>query len=165
MRIGLLTEGGYPYARGESALWCDRLTRGLAQHEYDVYALTRTARQERAGRMPTAPSVRSVRTAALWTPAGSDRAADRGYGRRERRLYAHHMAELAAGVCAGGEYAAGEYAGGQYAGGERGPAGGERAGGGADAAFAAGLYGLADLAREYGAPPPALRYETAVRAL
>ncbi|MEU6127438.1 DUF3492 domain-containing protein, partial [Streptomyces sp. NPDC047123] len=29
MRVGLLTEGGYPYVSGEARLWCDRLVRGL----------------------------------------------------------------------------------------------------------------------------------------
>jgi hypothetical protein len=45
VRIALLTEGGYPYARGESARWCDRLLRGLASHEFDLYALCRSERQ------------------------------------------------------------------------------------------------------------------------
>ncbi|TXS11332.1 DUF3492 domain-containing protein, partial [Streptomyces sp. adm13(2018)] len=39
MRIGLLTEGGYPYATGEPGLWCERLVRGLGQHQFDLYAL------------------------------------------------------------------------------------------------------------------------------
>ncbi|MYS63098.1 transferase, partial [Streptomyces sp. SID5473] len=38
MRIGLLTDGGCEDASGGSAGWCDRLVRGLAQHEFDVYA-------------------------------------------------------------------------------------------------------------------------------
>ena len=49
MRIGLLTDGGYPYATGESRLWCDRLVRGLPQHEFDLFALSRSADQERRG--------------------------------------------------------------------------------------------------------------------
>ena len=43
VRIGLLTDGGYPYATGESTLWCDRLVRGLPQHEFDLFALSRSA--------------------------------------------------------------------------------------------------------------------------
>ncbi|MFC4500040.1 MULTISPECIES: DUF3492 domain-containing protein [Streptomyces] len=39
MRIGLLTEGGHPYVSGDVGLWCDRLVRGLGQHDFDVYAL------------------------------------------------------------------------------------------------------------------------------
>ncbi|MGW4856288.1 DUF3492 domain-containing protein, partial [Streptomyces sp. NPDC004288] len=42
MRIGLLTEDGYPYATGESGRWCERLVRGLGQHQFDLYALGRT---------------------------------------------------------------------------------------------------------------------------
>ncbi|MYV66147.1 DUF3492 domain-containing protein, partial [Streptomyces sp. SID2131] len=41
MRIGLLTEGGYPYAVGESGVWCERLVRGLGQHRFDLYAVGR----------------------------------------------------------------------------------------------------------------------------
>src|SRR6478736_2632166 len=63
MRIGLLTEGGYPYADGEGGLWCDRLVRGLAPHEFDLYALSRTASQEESGWVPLPPEIHRVRTA------------------------------------------------------------------------------------------------------
>ncbi|WP_328378581.1 DUF3492 domain-containing protein [Streptomyces sp. NBC_00440] len=131
MRTGLLTDGGYPYATGESRLWCDRLVRGLEQHEFDVYALSRSAHQEAAGRVELPPQVRRVRTAPLWT----EPVAGRPYGRRDRRRFAGHFGELAAAVC----------------------------GGGPD--FAAGLYGLAELARERGGLHTALRSETALRTL
>ena len=49
VRIGLLTEGGYPYVSGDARLWCDRLVRGLEQHEFDIYALSRSERQEDEG--------------------------------------------------------------------------------------------------------------------
>ncbi|WP_405943899.1 glycosyltransferase [Streptomyces sp. NBC_00932] len=128
MRTGLLTDGGYPYATGESRLWCDRLVRGLEQHEFDVYALSRSAHQEAAGRVELPPQVRRVRT---WT----EPVTGRPYGRRDRRRFAGHFGELAAAVC----------------------------GGGPD--FAAGLYGLAELARERGGLHTALRSETALRTL
>ncbi|WP_327295395.1 DUF3492 domain-containing protein [Streptomyces sp. NBC_01197] len=131
MRTGLLTDGGYPYATGESRLWCDRLVRGLEQHEFDVYALSRSAHQEAADRVELPPQVRQVRTAPLWT----EPVAGRPYGRRDRRRFAGHFGELAAAVC----------------------------GGGPD--FAAGLYGLAELARERGGLHTALRSETALRVL
>ncbi|MEU0374347.1 DUF3492 domain-containing protein [Streptomyces sp. NPDC006283] len=131
MRIGLLTEGGYPYATGESRLWCDRLVRGLGQHEFDLYALSRSAQQEELGWIQLPPQVRRVRTAPLWAPADDGRL----YGRRERRRFAGHFKDLAAAVCADGD------------------------------GFADGLYGLADLAREYGGLYAALRSEVAVRAL
>ncbi|WP_037834240.1 GT4 family glycosyltransferase PelF [Streptomyces sp. NRRL F-4474] len=131
MRIGLLTEGGYPYATGEARLWCDRLVRGLPQHEFELYALSRSAEQERA-RVPLPEHVAHVRTAPLWAPADDGRT----YARRERRRFADCFGELVHGICAG-----------------------------APDPFAAGLYGLADLAREQGGLHAALRSESAVRAL
>ncbi|MBT2506241.1 DUF3492 domain-containing protein [Streptomyces sp. ISL-98] len=136
MRIGLLTEGGYPYATGESRLWCDRLVRGLAQHEFDIYALSRSAGQEAQGWLQLPPQVQRVRTAPLWMAEGDGSA----YGRRERRRFGGHFRELADAVCAPDEAGAGEH-------------------------FAAGLYGLAELARERGGLHAALRSEVAVRAL
>ncbi|GAA0307813.1 glycosyltransferase [Streptomyces polychromogenes] len=140
MRIGLLTEGGYPYAAGEAGLWCDRLVRGLPQHEFELYALSRSAEQEERGRVPLPPHVTRVRTAPLWAPADDGRT----HSRRERRRFADCFRELVRGICDGGAPPAG-------------PAPAE--------AFAAGLYGLAELAREQGGMYAALRSETAVRAL
>ncbi|MFD3947588.1 DUF3492 domain-containing protein [Streptomyces sp. NPDC058579] len=137
MRIGLLTEGGYPYATGESRLWCDRLVRGLAPHEFDVYALSRSARQEEAGWVDLPPQVRRVRTAPLWAPEDDGRT----YGRRERRRFAEHFGALVTGVCA------------------------EEDATGVAASFAGGLYGLAELAGERGGLYAALRSELAVRTL
>ncbi|MBT2400298.1 GT4 family glycosyltransferase PelF [Streptomyces sp. ISL-100] len=136
MRIGLLTEGGYPYATGESRVWCDRLVRGLAQHEFDIYALSRSARQEAQGRLQLPPQVRRVRTAPLWAPQDDGST----YGRRERRRFAGHFGELTGAICAPDEEGAGDR-------------------------FAAGLYGLAELAGECGGLQAALRSETAVRVL
>lgn len=67
VRIGLLTEGGYPYVSGDAGLWCDRLVRGLHQHEFDIYALSRSRSQEDDGWVPLPPHVGRVRTAPLWT--------------------------------------------------------------------------------------------------
>ncbi|WP_399888504.1 DUF3492 domain-containing protein [Streptomyces sp. BBFR51] len=140
MRIGLLTEGGYPYVSGEAGLWCDRLVRGLEQHEFDVYALSRSERQEAEGWVPLPPQVGRVRTATLWE------AVDDGIvrGRRARRRFAECYGELAASLWTTvpeGEAALE-----------------------ADR-FANALYGLAELARDEGGLPAALRSETAVRAL
>lgn len=131
VRIGLLTEGGYPYATGEARLWCDRLVRGLPQHEFEIYALSRSAEQERT-RVPLPENAVRVRTAPLWAPADDGRS----YSRRERRRFVDCFKELVHGICAG----------------EPEP-------------FAAGLYGLAGLAREQGGMYAALRSESAVRAL
>lgn len=97
VRIGLLTEGGYPYVSGDARLWCDRLVRGLGQHEFDIYALSRSERQEDEGWIQLPPQVSRVRTAPLWT------AEDDGvvYGRRARRRFADAYGELAAAVCGG----------------------------------------------------------------
>ncbi|MEU3978546.1 DUF3492 domain-containing protein [Streptomyces sp. NPDC026672] len=135
VRIGLLTEGGYPYVSGDTGLWCDRLVRGLGQHEFDIYALSRSPRQESEGLVPLPPQVGRVRTAPLWT-AEDDGAA---YGRRARRRFAACYRELAEALCAGPDDQADR--------------------------FANGLYGLADLARDEGGLGGALRSETAVRAL
>ncbi|MCX4527931.1 DUF3492 domain-containing protein [Streptomyces sp. NBC_01551] len=132
MRIGLLTEGGYPYATGEARLWCDRLVRGLPQHEFELYALSRSAEQEERGRVVLPEHVTRVWTAPLWAPADDGRT----YNWRERRRFAERFKELVRGICAG----------------ESEP-------------FAAGLYGLAELAREQGGLYAALRSETAVRAV
>ncbi|MEV4193903.1 DUF3492 domain-containing protein, partial [Streptomyces toxytricini] len=132
MRIGLLTEGGYPYAAGEGRLWCERLVRGLPQHEFELYALSRSAEQEERGRVVLPEHVTRVWTAPLWAPADDGRT----HSRRERRRFADSYRELVDGICTGR----------------------------ADP-FAAGLYGLAELAREQGGMYAALRSETAVRAV
>ncbi|MEV6023459.1 DUF3492 domain-containing protein [Streptomyces sp. NPDC052036] len=147
MRIGLLTEGGYPYVSGDARLWCDRLVRGLGQHEFDIYALSRTERQEAEGRLPLPPNVERVLTAPLWT-ARHDRAA---HGRRARRRFAETYAELAAALCTAPEPGAPQDT--------PGAAGPE-----ADR-FGSALYTLAELARDEGGLTGALRSEAAVRAL
>ncbi|MEU0624254.1 DUF3492 domain-containing protein [Streptomyces rubiginosohelvolus] len=161
MRIGLLTDGGYPYATGESRLWCDRLVRGLPQHEFDLFALSRSAHQEAQGWVQLPYQVSRVRTAPLWTPEdGTLRGSgergllarlvtggEQSYGRRDRKRFTEHLTALATAVCtpdrAGTE--AGEGPGAEL--------------------FTAGLYGLAELARERGGLHLALRSETTVRIL
>ncbi|MEV7138481.1 DUF3492 domain-containing protein [Streptomyces tauricus] len=154
MRIGLLTEGGYPYVSGEARLWCDRLVRGLGQHEFDIYALSRSEQQEDEGWIQLPSQVSRVRTAPLWT-ANDDGVA---YGRRARRRFAEHYGELAAALCAadalGG--AAENVENEERA---------ESAPAGAADRFGSALYGLAELARDEGGLVGALRSESAVRAL
>ncbi|MFE0513995.1 DUF3492 domain-containing protein [Streptomyces sp. NPDC058964] len=135
MRIGLLTEGGYPYLSGDAGLWCDRLVRGLGQHEFDIYALSRSRQQEDEGWVPLPRQVSRVRTAPLWT-AEDDGAV---WGRRARRRFADCYGELVGAVCAGPDDQADR--------------------------FATALYGLAELARDEGGLVGALRSDTAVRAL
>ncbi|MGQ4435374.1 MULTISPECIES: DUF3492 domain-containing protein [unclassified Streptomyces] len=153
MRIGLLTEGGYPYVSGDARLWCDRLVRGLGQHQFDIYALSRSERQENEGWLELPPQVSRVRTAPLWS------AEDDGVtlGRRARRRFGECYAELAAVLCAGDGRVAEEPEG----------AKGEQGTPSADVAdrFANALYGLAELARDEGGLVGALRSESAVRTL
>ncbi|MEU6097373.1 DUF3492 domain-containing protein [Streptomyces sp. NPDC047079] len=147
MRIGLLTEGGYPYVSGDARLWCDRLVRGLGQHEFEIYALSRTERQETEGRLPLPPQVTRVRTAPLWT-AEDDGAA---HGRRARRRFAEAYAELAAALCTAPEPGSPqEFPGSDDPEADR---------------FGSALYALAELARDERGLTGALRSEAAVRAL
>ncbi|TRO64811.1 DUF3492 domain-containing protein [Streptomyces sp. IB201691-2A2] len=176
VRIGLLTEGGYPYVSGDARLWCDRLVRGLGQHEFDIYALSRSEQQEDEGWIELPPQVSRVRTAPVWT-ADDDGV---GYGRRARRRFAECYEELAAAVCAGDAPVGSAAFGGSVASagtaataGSVGTAKGGGAVGGASEGASAGvadrfgsaLYGLAELARDEGGLVGALRSETAVRAL
>lgn len=43
MRIALLTESAFPTARSVEGGWCERLTRGLPEHEFELYALGATS--------------------------------------------------------------------------------------------------------------------------
>ncbi|MFE7424862.1 glycosyltransferase [Streptomyces sp. NPDC057545] len=193
MRIGFLTEGGCPCATGESGLWCDRLVRGLAPHEFALFVLNRAADQEEWAREPLPANVRQVRSAPLWTPdedalgghaPGSllsrmtTGRRGRAYGRRERRRFAAHFTALATSICAARALDGEERARGSATGAPGGTGGsdGVSAGAGADGrahayagamdeGFAEGLYGLAELAREHGGLPAALRSETALRVL
>jgi len=143
VRIGLVTEGGYPYVSGDAGLWCERLVRGLGQHEFDLYALSRSRQQEDEGWLPLPDQVARVRTAPLWT-ADDDGAR---YGRRARRRFTEHYGELAAALSGADrpdrpadqephpDRTAGPDASGTDGQADR---------------FATALYGLADLARDQG---------------
>ncbi|MEV8317406.1 GT4 family glycosyltransferase PelF [Streptomyces sp. NPDC059900] len=144
MRIGLLTEGGYPYVSGDARLWCDRLVRGLGQHEFDIYALSRSERQEAQGWIELPPQVNRVRTAPLWTVDDTTSAVTGArHGRRARRRFAECFGALASAVCDSAPGASSALA--------------DR--------FSSALYGLAELARDEGGLVAALRSEAAVRAL
>lgn len=158
VRIGLLTDGGYPYATGESRLWCDRLVRGLPQHEFDLFALSRSAHQEQQGRVRLPDRVGRVRTAPLWAHSDNAHGAyprglpsrlatglGRSYGRRDRRRFTAHVTALLGAVRAGTD------------------SGGAGRGRAAADLFTEGLYGLAELARERGGLHAALRSEATAR--
>nr|WP_116213755.1 DUF3492 domain-containing protein [Streptomyces olivoreticuli] len=157
MRVGLLTEGGYPYAAGEGGQWCDQLVRGLGGHEFEIYALSRGARQERCGWYGLPEQVRRVRTAPLWgdPPEALEGTAGGAYGKRERRRFGEHFGELAAAIGSVGAPPSDPAD-------DPGPTGSP-----SDQAyrFADALHGLADLAHDAGGLGPALRSEQALRTL
>ncbi|WP_411761801.1 DUF3492 domain-containing protein [Streptomyces tunisiensis] len=174
MRIGLLTEGGYPYVGGEGGVWCDRLVRGLDRHEFDVYAFSTGQAQEDAGWVELPPQVQRVRTAPLWV-AEEDGVV---HGRRARRRFTEHYGELAAALCTAAEPGTAQKSGtAQRHGIAEKPGTAQKSGtaerrgiaekpGTAEAdRFANALHGLAELAREEGGLVAALRSEQAVRAL
>ncbi|MFH9329424.1 DUF3492 domain-containing protein [Streptomyces althioticus] len=156
MRIGLLTEGGYPYVGGEGGVWCDRLVRGLDRHEFDVYAFSTGQAQEDAGWVELPPQVRRVRTAPLWA-AEEDGVV---HGRRARRRFTEHYGELAAALCTAAEAGTAE----RPRAAEKPGAAGKPGTAEADR-FANALHGLAELARDEGGLVAALHSEQAVRAL
>ncbi|GAA0496419.1 DUF3492 domain-containing protein [Streptomyces sp. NPDC046215] len=172
MRVGLLTEGGYPYATGEGGQWCDQLVRGLGRHDFEIYALSRGARQERGGWYGLPEQVRRVRTAPLWgDPAeggGGPGPAGGAYGRRERRRFGECFWELATAISATDAPGASD---GQDTAGADGAAGTEDGAaatgspGGQAYRFAEALHGLADLARDAGGLGPALRSDQALQTL
>ncbi|WP_326598858.1 DUF3492 domain-containing protein [Streptomyces sp. NBC_01803] len=147
MRVALLTEGGYPYAQGESVAWCDRLLHGLAGHglgiRFDIGALSRSRQQAGGPRRPLPSTVRRVCTAPLWGPPADGRLVSAALGRRFGECFAELTAALSPGPRPPGE--------------EEGGRPGDR--------FAAGLYGLAALAAEHGGLGAWLCSEHAVRVL
>ncbi|MUT88719.1 DUF3492 domain-containing protein [Streptomyces sp. Z38] len=162
MRIGLLTEGGYPYVGGEGGVWCDRLVRGLDRHEFDVYAFSTGQAQEDAGWVELPPQVQRVRTAPLWV-AEEDGVV---HGRRARRRFTEHYGELAAALCTAAEPGTAQKSGtAQRRGIAEKPGTAQKPGTAEADRFANALHGLAELAREEGGLVAALRSEQAVRAL
>ncbi|WP_051951453.1 DUF3492 domain-containing protein [Actinacidiphila yeochonensis] len=165
MRIALLTEGGYPYARGEGGAWCDRLVRGLPQHTYDVYALSRSPRTEEGGRVEPPPQVARVFTERLWGEpsarprGGGGRRGGRGVRRAARAAFHWHFGDLAAALAGVPVRNAGS--------GGRSRPGRPAADGGGERAdrFAAGLYGLAELAADGVPLSGLLRGDDALGAL
>lgn len=64
MRIALIAEGCYPYVTGGVSTWCDQLVRGLPDHDFEVVAITATARVRPAMELPG--NVVAVRPVPLW---------------------------------------------------------------------------------------------------
>ncbi|MBC3842646.1 DUF3492 domain-containing protein [Streptacidiphilus sp. 4-A2] len=104
MRIALLTESAFPAARSVEGGWCERLTRGLPEHEFELYALGATRRDPMPEPLP-------ARLAALrhsgstggqsGRPAGSPLAGGLHGLRRRRALAAYR--QLVAALAEPGE--------------------------------------------------------------
>ncbi|MFG1604859.1 GT4 family glycosyltransferase PelF [Actinoplanes sp. NPDC049265] len=83
MRIAMLTEGTYPQAFGGVSVWCDQLVRGLANHEFDVYAIQATGTEPAVWELPSHVTAHGI---ALWPP----------FPRRSRRHRARNADRLVA---------------------------------------------------------------------
>ncbi|HEY5246999.1 MAG TPA: GT4 family glycosyltransferase PelF, partial [Dermatophilaceae bacterium] len=64
MRIALISEGCYPFARGGVTTWCDQLIRGLPQHDFEVVALLADGSEPVVMELPG--NVTGVRRIPLW---------------------------------------------------------------------------------------------------
>jgi len=64
MRIALLTEGTYPTSHGGVSLWCDQLTTGLGEYEFDIHAVVATGTEATIWTLP--PNVVGVTLSPLW---------------------------------------------------------------------------------------------------
>ena len=73
MRIALLTEGSYPTSHGGVSLWCDQLTTGLSEYEFDVHAIVATGTEPTTWTLP--PNIVDVTLTPVVGPGGeaSDR--------------------------------------------------------------------------------------------
>ncbi|MCQ4080238.1 DUF3492 domain-containing protein [Streptomyces sp. RB6PN25] len=161
MRIALLTEGGLPQPYGDASAWCDRLVRGLAGQDFEVFALARAPGEVPGGRPELPPQVRAVHILPVYGAPPADGA------RIPRRRFLECYQEFVAALTVRPDTSAlPSPAPGLRHGGPRTLNGGA-ARSSTDQAdrFAASLYGLAELAREHGGLPAALRSETAIRAL
>jgi glycosyltransferase involved in cell wall biosynthesis len=145
MRVALLTERDGSHSGGEAWAWCDRLVRGLADHDFTLYEQLGRPAVDLGGPAP-APGGCEVWTLPLYGPA--DRAFE-PRGRAARRRFLDAYRELTGALAAARPPEAGS-----------GPA--------ATAVqdrFASGLHALAELAWEHGGLGAAPRGEEALRVL
>jgi len=75
----MITEGTYPQAFGGVSVWCDQLVRGLADHQFDVYAITVTGTESPVWQPPSNVVVHLV---PLWAPPSGRTGRVRRAGRR-----------------------------------------------------------------------------------
>ncbi|MEU8923888.1 DUF3492 domain-containing protein [Kitasatospora sp. NPDC048545] len=99
MRVALLTEGARPYSQRGAGGWCDRLARGLPEHDFALYRLS-GERGPGAVERPS-PLWRDARDLSMWGP----RPAGRAPGALRRRRYAGAYEELVRALVLPGERA------------------------------------------------------------
>lgn len=80
MRIALLTEGSYPISHGGVSLWCDQLTTGLSEYEFDIQAIVATGTEPTIWTLP--PNIVEVTLTPLW-----GQAAKQSTGRADTRRF------------------------------------------------------------------------------
>jgi polysaccharide biosynthesis protein PelF len=71
VRIALISEGCYPFARGGVTTWCDQLIRGLPQHDFEVVALLGDGSEPVIMELPN--NVTGLRRLPLWGPSRRNR--------------------------------------------------------------------------------------------
>ncbi|OLE29869.1 MAG: hypothetical protein AUG44_02720 [Actinobacteria bacterium 13_1_20CM_3_71_11] len=95
MRVALINEGTYPYRSGAVGTWCQRLVRGLDEHEFWLVSLVDG---RPALRYPSPPNVAKLVTVPLsGAPVGPERAVEL---RQHGRLATHAAVLLCRGMLA-----------------------------------------------------------------
>ena len=89
LRIGLVSEGTYPYHMGGVSVWCDQLIRGIDEHRFTVVALTVDGMERTT--WPAPANLSRVVSIPLWGPAPRHRR-----GRTSVRFREVHRAFLTA---------------------------------------------------------------------
>lgn len=65
--VALINEGTYPYVSGGVSTWCDKLVRGLPEHQFHLVSLVASGNERPSWELPS--NVASLRPVALWGPA------------------------------------------------------------------------------------------------
>jgi polysaccharide biosynthesis protein PelF len=93
VRVALINEGIYPYRPGAVGIWCQRLVRGLAEHEYQIVALVDSVTESLYPPRASTPNLTTLRVDGppVGPPPG-------GHISDERRLATHAAMLLCRGM-------------------------------------------------------------------
>lgn len=91
MKVGLATEGTYPFHGGGVSVWCDQLVTGLHEHAFDVMAVCATGSEPVTWKLPR--NVVGLHRLPLWLPVKSSRRGSRAA--RQEFAAAHRRFALA----------------------------------------------------------------------